>query len=72
MGENLFVVCMSSFVSVFAVLTFLAIVMRLLTAVFPEKTKGGVDGPLLAAIHSAFAVVKPGTKVTKIEEVKRR
>ncbi len=68
MEANLFMICISSFVSVFAVLVFLAVAMRLLIAVFPEK-KNGTDPAVVAAIGSAYAYVHPGTKITKIEEV---
>ena len=68
MEVSLFMICISSFVSVFSVLAFLAIAMRLLIAVFPEK-KDETDPAIVAAIGSTCAVLYPGAKITKIEEV---
>jgi len=66
---DLLVVCLSAFVAVFFLLGFLAVVMRLLIAVFPEKL-AGIDSATLAAVTAAAAYVLPGTKVTKVEEIK--
>ncbi len=66
---DLLVVCLSAFVAVFFLLGFLAVVMRLLIAVFPEKL-AGIDSATIAAVTAAAAYVFPGTKVTKVEEIK--
>lgn len=68
---NLLMLCVSSFASVFCVLIFLAVVMRLLIFFFPYKEEEA-DSAIYAAIHSAYATIYPGAKITKIEEVKRR
>ena len=65
---DLLVVCLSAFVAVFLLLSFLAVVMRLLIAVFPEKV-GGIDSATIAAVTAAAAYAFPGTKVTKVEEI---
>ena len=62
-------ICISAFIAVFLLLTLLALVMRLIMAVFPEKVVRA-DSFLLAAIASVMATVYPGTKVTKVEEIK--
>jgi hypothetical protein len=69
MEANLFMICISSFVSVFTVLAFLAIAMRLLIALFPDK-KDETDPAIVAAIGSTYAVLYPGARITKIEEVR--
>ena len=75
MEESLLSMCVSSFAAVFLVLSFLAIVMRLLIMVFPEKVVRAVapvsdDAPIFAAISAAYAQKYPGHRVTKIEEIK--
>ena len=66
---ELLVVCLSAFVAVFLLLSFLAVVMRLLISVFPEKV-GGIDSATIAAVTAAAAYAFPGTKVTRVEEIK--
>lgn len=63
-------VCVSAFVAVFTLLTLLALVMRLIMAVFPEKKVIKTDSFILAAIASVMSTIYPGTKVTKVEEIK--
>ena len=57
------------FVAVFLLLSFLAVVMRILIAIFPETAKG-LDAATIAAVAAAAAFVFPGTKVTKVEEIR--
>ena len=66
---NLLVICLSAFVAVFLLLSFLAVVMRVLIAAFPEKV-GGIDSATIAALTAAAAYAFPGTKVTKVEEIR--
>lgn len=68
---NLLMICFSALIAVFALLGTLAIVMKILTGLFPEKVDG-IDSAVLAAIHSAYAVVAPGARITSIEEKKGR
>ena len=74
METNLFVMCMSSFAAVFLVLTFLAVAMRLIIVVFPEKEKDtGIDeAAVYAAISSTYARLYPGTRIRNIEEIKKQ
>jgi hypothetical protein len=69
MDPNLLAICASAFVAVFLLLTFLAVVMRLLMAAFPERVEG-IDPAIIAAVSSAAAFAFPGTKVTKVEEIR--
>jgi len=67
---DLLVISFSAFVAVFFLLSFLAVVMRLLISAFPEPEKiGGIDSATVAAITAAAAYAFPGTKVTKVEEI---
>ena len=71
MEINLFMVCLSAFVGVFFVLVFLAIIMRLIMVIFPEKMEAAPDdAPLYAAVSSVYARIYPGTRICKIEEIK--
>lgn len=65
---DLLIISLSAFVAVFLLLGFLAIVMRLLITVYPERV-GGIDSATIAAVTAAAAYVFPGTKVTKVEEI---
>ena len=66
---DLFSVCISAFIVVFIILTVLALFMRLIIVLFPDKSPDD-DQAVFAAIVSIFNRVYPGTKITKIEEVK--
>jgi hypothetical protein len=70
MGSNeLFLICGIAFFFVFVILTVLALSMRLIILIFPEK-KVGPDGAIVAALATAVHGVFPGTKIIKIEEKK--
>jgi hypothetical protein len=60
-------VCVAAFLAVFVLLTLLALAMRGLIAVFPEKI-GKADPAMLAAVTSVVAAVFPGFKITRVEE----
>ena len=66
---DLLVICLSAFVAVFFLLGFLAVVMRGLIAAFPQEV-GGIDSATIAAVTAAAAYAFPGTKVTKVEEIR--
>ncbi len=79
--QSLAAMCAIAFITVFSVLTSLAIVMRLVTAIFPETERPGpgLPGPaaepapdpaVVAAITTTMTAVHPGTRVSGIEEVK--
>jgi uncharacterized membrane protein YqjE len=68
MGSNeLFVICGIAFIFVFVILAVLALSMRLIIIIFPEK-KFGTDAAVVAVLASAVQKVFPGTQITKIEE----
>lgn len=62
-------ICGAAFFWVFTILIALALVMRLIIIIFPEK-KGGVDAEFVAALTAAMQTVFPGTRITKLEEKK--
>ena len=66
-STNLFAVCGIAFGAVFVLLTFLALVMQLLTVLFPER-KSALDPTVVAAISSTVASLYPGARVSRIEE----
>lgn len=71
-SNQLLFVCLSSLLAVFLLLTFLAIVMRILVAVFPETLEklAKSDAALLAAISTTITSRYPGLRVTRVEEEK--
>lgn len=54
---------------VFIILALLALSMRVIILVFPEK-KGKIDHSMIAAVTTAVQALFPGAKVTKVEEEK--
>jgi len=62
--------CLLSFLVVFILLTSLALVIRLVTALFPQKA-AGTDAAVIAAIHTTVATQVPGARVTRIEEIQK-
>ena len=67
--QNLLLICFSAFTAVFFVLSIIAIFMRLIILIFPDKEKDN-DAPLYAAIGATYNTLFPGSKITKIEEEK--
>ena len=67
---NLLMISVSAFCAVFLLLAFLALVMKILTNVFPEIVADEVDAAMLAAISASMSVVYPQTKITKVERVR--
>lgn len=68
-STELLVVCAAAFLAVFVVLAFLALSMRLISFVFPER-KVESDTALVAAVAATVQTLFPGAKVTKMEERK--
>jgi TRAP-type C4-dicarboxylate transport system permease small subunit len=69
---DLMFVWLSALLAVFVLLTILAIIMRVLIAVFPETLEklAKSDAALLAAVTTAAASLYPGMSVTRVEEEK--
>ncbi len=60
-------ICIAAFISVFILLTVLALAMRVTLMIFPERM-ADTDAAVIAAITSVAGRVYPGTSVTRIEE----
>lgn len=67
---NLLMICVAAFCAVFLLLSFLALVMKILTNVFPQKVAAELDAAMLAAISASLSVVYPRTKITKVEQLR--
>lgn len=66
---NLLIICVTGFLAVMLLLSILAGVIRILTALFPEAIIDG-DPAVLAAISATVTAVHPGSKVTAVEEIR--
>jgi hypothetical protein len=44
-------------------------VMRIIITVFPQKSSQG-DAAMLAAVAATVSTIYPGTKITRVEEIK--
>jgi hypothetical protein len=66
---ELLVVCASAFVGVFLLLMVLALVMRLIIVIFPERESVG-DSAMIAAVSTVLQTYYPGMKITNVEEIK--
>jgi len=71
-SNQLLYICLSSLLAVFVLLSFLAIVMRILVAAFPETLEklAKSDAAVLAAISATVTSIYPGLQVTRVEEEK--
>jgi len=63
-------VCAIAFSGVFALLAALAVVMHLITVVFPER-RAAIDPVVTAVVSTTVATLFPGARVTRIEEEER-
>jgi len=66
-AASLFSACLIALVAVFTLLGVLALIIELITTVFPER-RHVIDPVLAAAISTTVASVFPGARVTRIEE----
>lgn len=66
-STELLFICGVSFLMVFLILILLALTMRLIILLFPEK-KAETDAAIVAALTATMQNLFPGTNITKIEE----
>lgn len=66
---DLLMICVVAFAAVFVLLSVLAVLMRIIVSIFPEKTPTG-DAAVVAAISSSYQALYPGTMVSRIEEIR--
>ena len=67
-SPDLVSICFTAFVAVFFVLISLAVIMRIIIYIFPEKDLD--DTTVYAAIATTMNSIYPGTQISKIEELK--
>ena len=68
-STGILAICFSAIVTVFLILTILAVFIKIITRLFPFK-EAEEDSAIYAAIASGYSVIYPGTKITKIREIK--
>ena len=68
-SPNLIIISFISFAAVITILSLLAIIMRILIAVFPEKEDDD-NSAIIAAINTVYQKQYPGTRIIKIGEEK--
>ncbi|MBU1185614.1 MAG: hypothetical protein KKD56_08725 [Acidobacteria bacterium] len=68
-SHNLLIISGIAFLFVFIILAVLAVIMRLIIIIFPEK-QSTTDSAVLAAVFGAVMSRFPGTKILKVEEQK--
>jgi len=71
-NPNLFLVCFNAFAAVLGLLWVLAIALRGLIELFPEKPALQTDAAVAVAVAIAAAAtaIVPGARVTRIEEIR--
>ncbi|HRD67064.1 MAG TPA: hypothetical protein PKY50_13040 [Candidatus Competibacter sp.] len=69
-NPNLFLVCLNAFTAVLGLLWMLAIALRGLIELFPEKPAPQTDAAVAVAIAAAANAIVPGARVTRIEEIR--
>jgi hypothetical protein len=69
MTPDLLSICGSAFLGVFLLLALLAVIMRVIITLFPAGDDVS-DAAVLAAMTATIGTLYPGTKITKVEEVK--
>jgi hypothetical protein len=68
-STELLTICLSAFMAVFVLLAVLASLMRLIIIIFPQRIAAS-DAAMIAAVTTVMQSLYPGTKVTKVEEIK--
>lgn len=69
-NPNLLLICLNAFAAVLGLLWVLAIALRGLIELFPEKPAPQTDAAVAVAIVSAVNSLVPGARVTRIEEIR--
>ena len=69
-APDLLVVCFAAFTAVFTMLTVLALVMRGLIALFPDRATGSIDPVIVAAVTAAASAAYPDSRIARIEETR--
>ena len=67
--SDILLISFSALLTVFMILAGLALIMRLIIHLFPVQ-ENDEDVAVYSAIASVYSSMYPGTKISKIEEVK--
>ena len=67
--SGLLQISITAFISVFVLLTILALLMRLIMTIYPQK-RVTADMAVVAAVTTAVQAMYPGMQITKVEEIK--
>jgi hypothetical protein len=67
-SDNFLVICVTGFVTVFALLSLLSLLMRLLIVLFPDKPGEETDSAMIAALTVTMSYLYPGSRITRIEK----
>ena len=67
--SDILLISFSALLTVFIILSGLAVIMQLILRFFPVK-ESQEDVAIYSAIASVYSSLYPGTKITKIEEAK--
>jgi uncharacterized membrane protein YqjE len=67
-SSSLLLISISAFIAVFALLSILALVMKIIIMLFPQP-EVKTDASVVAALAVTLSSVYPGTKITNIEEI---
>jgi hypothetical protein len=68
-NPNLLLICLNAFAAVLGLLWVLAIALRGLIELFPERPRPQTDAAVAVAIAAAANAIVPGARVTRIEEI---
>ena len=68
-NPDLLLICISAFIAVLFLLSVLAVIIKMITTIFPQKIVEE-DAAVYAAIASVYTANYPGIKITKITEEK--
>lgn len=68
-NSDLISICISAFLAVVILLSLLAMMIRLITLIYPKQEETQ-DAAVIAAISSTYAALFPESKITKIGEEK--
>lgn len=68
-SPELWMICLTAFCAVALLLSILAGLMRLILTIFPPKEET-TDAMMIAAVASVVTSLYPGTRITKVEEIR--
>jgi len=68
-SPELWLICLTAFCAVALLLSILAGLMRLILTIFPLKEET-TDAMMIAAVASVVTSLYPGTRITKVEEIR--